>query len=125
MTAQTFGQLFKRLRIESGESLRSFCLKHNFDPGNISRIERGRHKPPTSEVKLRQLAVALNLNEQSPEWQQFFDLAAAEQGRVPRDLLSDDELVSKLPVFFRALRQINGSDNDDDLRELADQLRRA
>ena len=123
VSAPRFGELFKQLRIESGQTLRAFCLKHGFDPGNISKIERGRLAPPKSQKKLTGYANALGLKKGSDEWQQIFDRAAAEQGQIPADLL-DDELVAKLPVFFRALREINGAD-EDDLRELAEKLRQA
>ncbi len=123
MSAPRFGELFKRLRIESGQTLRAFCLNHGFDPGNISKIERSRLAPPKSQQKLTGYAKALGLKKGSGEWQQFSDRAAAEQGQIPADLL-DDELVAKLPVFFRALREINGAD-EEDLRELAEKIRQA
>lgn len=123
MANPLFGELFKRLRIESGQTLRAFCLNHDFDPGNISKIERGRLAPPKSQEKLAVYAEALGLKKGSSQWQELLDLAAAEQGRIPSDLL-DDELVGKLPIFFRALREINGAD-DEELRELAEKLRRA
>lgn len=118
-----FGEFFKQLRIESKQSLRAFCLNHGFDPGNISKIERGRLAPPKSEDKLTNYAKALGLKKNTRQWQELFDLAAAEQGQIPSDLL-DEELVGKLPVFFRSLREINGAD-DEELRELAEKLRKA
>ncbi len=51
------------------------------------------------------------------------DLAAAEQGRIPNDILDDEELVAKLPALFRTLRGQPVSDND--LRALIDKIRKA
>ncbi len=48
-----FGDFFAELRRrQAGKSLRQFCLHHDFDPGNISKIERGRLSPPRSPEKL-------------------------------------------------------------------------
>lgn len=123
MAHATFGTYFKELRIQSGATLRSFCEKHGFDAGNLSRLERGLLPPPHSQEKLSQYADALGLDEGSDPWYEFFDLAAAERGRVPKDLLSDTEVVEKLPVFFRTLRgqQVPKADLD----ALVERIRRA
>jgi len=104
MKRLTFGRYFKECRIRAGLTLRAFCIKHAFDPGNISRLERGLLPPPQSEDKLSEYARALGLRRGSDEWFEFFDLAAAESGRVPKDILSRKEVVAKLPVLFRTLR---------------------
>jgi len=38
------------------------------------------------------------------DWYNFFDYAAASTGRIPPDVMSDEELVKRLPVVFRTLR---------------------
>lgn len=121
MSGTKFGQLFKAFRIRSGQTLRGFCNEHGFDPGNTSRLERGLVGPPESDKKLEELAGALGLRPDSDEWREFLDVAAAERGRIPRDLLSDDELVAKLPVVFRTIR---GAKTDgDSLDQLVERLR--
>lgn len=100
----TFGEYFKELRIGRGLTLRAFCKRHGFDPGNISKLERGKMPPPESERKLTEYVKALGVKRASDEWYEFFDRAAAERGRIPHDLLSDGEVVDKLPVLFRTLR---------------------
>ncbi|MCJ7482084.1 MAG: helix-turn-helix domain-containing protein [Thermodesulfovibrionales bacterium] len=99
-----FGSYFEQLRQEQGLTLRMFCKKASCDPANISRMERGLIPPPKGREILEKYAVALNLVEGSDEWYQFFDLAAADQGIVPSDIMADQELVKVLPVFFRTLR---------------------
>ena len=121
--ASAFGAFFKDQRIRSGVTLRQFCLDHGFDPGNISRLERGRLAPPQSEAKLTEYAKALGITEGSDEWFEFFDLAAAEKGRVPPDLLSDEEVLKKLPLLFRTLR--GRKVNAEDLQALVETIRRA
>ena len=99
-----FGQFFKEMRLKTGLSLRRFCLDHGLDPGNISKMERGLASPPQSKEKLEEYAQYLGIEKDSDDWYNFFDYAAASTGRIPPDVMSDEELVKKLPVIFRALR---------------------
>jgi len=99
-----FGRYFEQLRQEQGLTLRMFCKKASCDPANISRMERGLIQPPKGREILEKYAEALGLVEGSDEWYKFFDLAAADQGIVPQDIMADAELVKVLPVFFRTLR---------------------
>lgn len=99
-----FGRYFEQLRQERGLTLRMFCKKALCDPANISRMERGLIPPPKGREILEKYAEALGLVEGSDEWYKFFDLAAADQGIVPQDIMADAELVKVLPVFFRTLR---------------------
>lgn len=118
-----FGKFFRGMRAKGRLSLREFCLDNGFDPGNISRLERGLLPPPESDDKLEVYAKALKIKKGSDDWYTFFDLAAAERGRFPKDVLNDEELVKKLPVLFRTLRgqQVDGKT----LQELAERIRRA
>ena len=122
---RTFGVFFSALRRDGARlSLREFCDAHGFDAGNISKLERGRMAVPHSRAVLERYAAALGLNSGSDAWYQFFDLAAAEAGRIPDDLLSDAEVAKKLPVLFRALRD-DSVDVEAKLRELVEIIRRA
>ena len=122
MPHDSFGDLFKARRIAIRKTLRVFCAD-GFDPGNISRLERGRLAPPASENKLREYAEALELQVNTAEWQQFLDFAAASRGEIPSDLLADQELVGKLPALFRTLRgeKVDPKKLDD----FIDQIRRS
>lgn len=104
MTKMRFGPYVKELRLKLGLSLREFCHHHDLDPGNMSRLERGLVPPPASQERIVELATNLGLKHGSEEWQQLFDLAAADAGRIPEDVLSDAEVVAKLPILFRTLR---------------------
>lgn len=123
MAPGTFGELIKARRIEIGKTLRVFCGEHGFDPGNVSKLERGRTDPPASKEKLSDYAKALELKPDTAEWREFFDRAAAARGEFPADLLSDEELVSKLPVLFRTLR--GERVDQDQLDDLIHRIRRA
>lgn len=100
-----FGSFFAEIRRRSaGKSLRQFCLDNDLDPGNISKIERGRLSPPRSPEKLARYARALGLEEGSDEWLEFFDLAALARGEIPPDVAQDADLMAQLPVLFRTIR---------------------
>ncbi|MBI4039277.1 helix-turn-helix transcriptional regulator, partial [Candidatus Daviesbacteria bacterium] len=49
---QNFGDFFRVKRIELGFSLRAFCERYGFDPGNISRLERNILPPTLDDEKL-------------------------------------------------------------------------
>lgn len=115
-----FGAIHKKRRIALGKTLRQFCLENGLDPGNTSRLERGRLQP-LQGVKLQERARMLKLEKGSNEWHEFFDLAAAERGTIPDDLLSDEEVVAKLPILFRSLR--GRQPTEEDLDELVRKLR--
>ena len=122
MHASAFGSLLKKLRAKGGLTLREFCQRHKLDPGNYSRLERGIFAPPQREDLLEKYAIALGLKRGSDEWLEFFDLAAASRGELPKDLASDEELLGKLPVLFRTLR---GSPvRTEDFDKLVDLVRR-
>ena len=100
----SFGEFFKSKRIDSGLTLRAFCSKYGCDPGNISRLERGRLAAPQGRELLEKYAKALGIPKGSDDWYEFFDLAAAESGQIPAEIMSDAEVVEKLPILFRTLR---------------------
>lgn len=102
--AARFGKLLKSMRLEKGLSLREFCLTNKFDPGNYSRLERGLFPPPQNAELLEKYALALGLERRSEKWIELFDVAAADRGEIPADLMSDEEVVKKLPILFRTMR---------------------
>jgi len=118
-----FGEYFKKKRIEKSLTLRSFCLKNGFDPGNISKIERGLLAPPNSRDKLGEYAKALGLKPGSEDWVEFFDRAAACKGEIPLEIMSDSQLVEKLPLIFRTMRENKA--NDKQLDRLVEVIRKS
>lgn len=117
-----FGRYFGRLRREHLElSLREFCARKDLDPGNMSKLERGKIPPPRSREVLKKYAHALELEEGTDEWLMFFDLAAASRGELPEDLAEDEEVLDKLPALFRTLR--GDRVDEEKLDELVDLIR--
>lgn len=117
-----FGSYFEQLRQEQGLTLRMFCKKAACDPANISRMERGLISPPKAREILEKYAEALNLVEGTSEWYKFFDLAAADHGIVPQDIMADAELVKVLPAFFRTLR--GQKPTEEEMTKLAEKIRK-
>ena len=103
-TSAVFGEFFKAKRQALGLTLREFCLKHELDPGNLSRLERGLLPPPQDRQVLERYARCLGLKAGTESWHTFFDLAAASRGRVPDDLLKDERITARLPLIFKVLR---------------------
>jgi len=123
MPKSPFGSLFKELRIRQEMTLRQFCNAHGYDPGNISKLERGLLPPPESDAKLTDYAKALRIRRGSDAWYQFFDLARAARGKLPPELLRKRDVVARLPLLFRTLRGQKVSEQK--LNELIEMIRRA
>lgn len=118
----TFGQFVRELRSRKRWKLREFCLKYGHDPSNWSKMERGDLPPSEHRATLEQWAEQLELKKGSDDWYMFFDLAFQERGKIPDDLLSDEELLNALPLFFRTLRGQKPS--EDELDKMIDLLRK-
>ena len=96
-----FGTLIKDLRIGKELTLRQCSADLDIDPSNWSKIERGVLPPPDEAGFLSRVATVLGLN--TDERAEFADLASIARGQIPADL-RDDELLGKMPAFFRAIR---------------------
>jgi transcriptional regulator with XRE-family HTH domain len=118
-----FANYFSTLRQKTGMTLRQFCIENEFDPGNMSRIERGRLNPPRKRETLEKWAQSLKLQKGSDDWMLFFDYAAVANQSIPADLMSDDVVIEKLPLVFRTLRGEKVSDNQ--LQKLVEKIRGA
>ncbi|CAN5288142.1 hypothetical protein BH18GEM1_BH18GEM1_02780 [soil metagenome] len=120
--SHAFGEFFGKVRRECLRlRLREFCARKGLDPGNMSRLERGKTPPPRNRKVLEKYAQALELKKGSDDWYTFFDLAAASRGELPEDLAADEEILGKLPVLFRSLR--GDRIGDEKLNDLIDLIR--
>jgi transcriptional regulator with XRE-family HTH domain len=118
-----FGEFVREQRLKQGLTLRDFCKKFEHDPSNWSKIERGLLPPPNDETMLSEWALQLGLKKGDSDWYRFFDFAALEKGKIPHDIMNDEELVKALPVFFRTLR--GQKPTEEELKNLAETLRGA
>lgn len=114
-----FGNYIKEARISSRLTLREFSRQMGVDPSNWSKIERNVTPPPLDDAFFSRLAQVLQLGTDSLS--QAKDAAAACRGQIPADL-RQDEILAKMPAFFRAIR---GQDYDrNDLNELIQGVRK-
>jgi transcriptional regulator with XRE-family HTH domain len=120
--SKSFGEFFKAKRISNSLTLREFCRVNGFDPGNISKIERGLFQPPQSKDMLLKYATALGIKEGSEDWLNFCDLAITSAGRLPDDVVTNQELMTALPVLFRTVR--NKKLDEDGLEKLIKSIKR-
>src|SRR5436305_11422429 len=101
--AAGFGGYVKQQRLARRLTLRAFCEAAGVDPANYSKLERGLLVPPRDPEKLKPYERALGLAPDSPEAREMRRLAALDRGELPPGVLSDPELVGKLPALFRTL----------------------
>jgi hypothetical protein len=86
-------------------------------------MERQAISPPQDREILSRYATALGLAEGSDDWYLFFDLAAADRGIIPKDIMEDDELVRELPAFFRTLR--GQKPTEDEMQRVIDKIKKS
>ncbi len=91
------------------------------DPSNYSKIERGRLQPPPPD-KLGRYLHLLGIPGGSEDDKELRRLAAIGRGQIPPALLSDEQVMAKLPIFFRTLE--GGPIDEALLEELYNTLKR-
>ena len=64
--------------------------------------------PPQARQLLESYAKALKLESGTVAWDRFFELAATETGRIPADVLEDQQTIQKLPSLYRRLASCEG-----------------
>ena len=120
-THRTFGELLKKIRLEEAKvGLRAFAELIDWQPSNLSNLERGRTKPPADPDKIREICDALGLSEDDPRRTEFFDLAA--RNGVPGDVAEVLKEQPGIPVLVRAVA--NRRLDDDKLKELAEYVKK-
>lgn len=117
-----FGEFTKEQRSVKRLGLREFCLAAEYDPSNWSKIERGILPPPQDKDTLLKVAGALGIVENSQDWNSLVDFSAVDAGRIPEYVLEDQELLKKLPVFFRTIT--GKKPTREDLIKLAEILKK-
>jgi len=117
-----FGEFIKSLRLSRDIGLREFCRKLEVDASNWSKVERGLLPPPQDDAKLEKISQILRINKKSETYTELRDKAAVDAGIIPKDLLSDEETLKSLPMFFRTVR--SEKPTPEELEKLIDKIRR-
>ena len=98
-----FGKKLKEFRLKRGLSLREFARSTDYDPSNLSKIERGRISPPSDEKILKEWAKILGFGRSQDLIREFIDTAQVAQGIIPGDILEGNK-ADFLQAFFRTIR---------------------
>lgn len=104
MRRESFGEFVRNLRLKQNLTLREFCREHDLDPANWSRMERGLSTAPQDQDILKRYARFLGIRPDTNEWRDFMDRAAVDAGTIPNDIMSDEALLERVPLLFRAAR---------------------
>ncbi len=102
----SFGKFIKDKRMKVDLSLREFCRLMDEDASNWSKVERGILSPPQDEEKLKKIAKIIKVKVGSDDWKSLKDFANVDAGKIPDYLMSDKEVLSALPVFFRTIGSV-------------------
>ncbi|MFT5470529.1 MAG: transcriptional regulator with XRE-family HTH domain [Verrucomicrobiales bacterium] len=117
----TFGELIKDLRIMKRLTLRQFCQQLGLDPSNWSKIERGLNPPPKDADTIERWGDFFELT--GDDRHEFLDAAAVARMELPRDMIENKQLLTKLPAFFRVLRA--NAQDEQRIEELAAECTKA
>lgn len=118
-----FGDMVRKRRKELRLGLRDAAERAEIDPGNLSKIERGRLKPPQDQHLLNRIARALEYDLDGREAEQLRDTAFAENGLVPPDILQGEAVASRLPLLLRSIN--NKQLDEEQLDRLIEKIREA
>jgi transcriptional regulator with XRE-family HTH domain len=98
-----FGDLLQQRRRELRLTLRDFASRAGMDPGNLSKVERGRLAPPQDRAVLDRIALALEYDRDGSEAEHLRDVAALQNGRIPSDILENSEVMAQMPLLLRTV----------------------
>ncbi|MBN1796704.1 MAG: helix-turn-helix domain-containing protein [Sedimentisphaerales bacterium] len=103
-----FGNYLKSLRLKAGFGLRRFASLIEMKASNLCDIEHDRRAMP--KEYLEPVADALGLEQASPEWEKFFELARKDD-EIPADLkkVTQRKLV---PALLRTIDNVQLSDEE-------------
>jgi transcriptional regulator with XRE-family HTH domain len=120
---EIFGGLVKKIRLEETKvGLRAFAELIEWQPSNLSNLERGRLAPPADGKTITSICNALGLSEDDPRRSRLFDLAAKEKKAIPQDVAKAIKEQPGIPVLVRAVA--NKRLDDDKLKELAEYIKK-
>lgn len=120
MEKETFGDALRRVRLARKLGLRRFSELAEIDAGNLSRMERGKLKPPAHEEVLR-LARMLKLEESDRN--ELIDLARAERISFQVGKPLEGYIKRKGPLIPLMLRSIHDKNlSEEQIQELIDHI---
>ena len=110
--ARSFGETIREMREAQGMGLRTAAERLGISPAYLSRVERGKERPPRPELVKRMAALLGG----SPD--QLFRLAES----TDPDLAEYIHLVPNVPEFLRTARELKLT--SEDFEALIEEVRR-
>ena len=107
-TNNSFGVFLKELRLHAGYGLRRFADLIEMPASNLCDIEHGRRNMPKNH--LEPTAEALSLEQDSADWERFFELA-----RKRDELPADIQRIARrrlVPALLRTIDNVQLTDKD-------------
>lgn len=98
------GKFIKNKRETSGIGLRKFAELISADASNWSKIERGILPLSMNRKKLQKIAKELGIKRNSKEMEEFLDLVAISQNKIPDDIVKEQSVVYGLKEKFKEMR---------------------
>ena len=108
----SFGEFIKEKRLAVNLSLRKFCEMAGLDASNWSKIERNMLPLSYENDKLVEICHILKIQDGTPDWTKFFDLATVSKGKIPEYVYSDQNVLEALPIFFRTASKEKPSEEE-------------
>lgn len=110
-TYTTLGEFLMEKRAERRLSRRGFAQSVGLDPAYYARIERGIIEPPREGV-LNRIAEGLEIQQWTPEWEEMLRLAEVGRGKIPSELMNDEQIAGLLPAFFAKVKEERPTTSD-------------
>lgn len=112
----SFGSYLKQLRLKAGFGLRRFANLIEMKASNLCDIEHGRRSMP--KEYLEPVAEALGLENNSSDWEKFFELAC-KSDELPADV---QRLARRrfVPALLRTIDNVKLS--DDEIKRLIGEI---
>lgn len=100
-----FGKYIKEKREAAGIGLREFSRLAGVDASNWSKVERGRLPYSADRKRLGRIGKILGIKSRSKEMQEFLDVAAISQNKIPDDIVKEESASYNLTEKFKEIRE--------------------
>lgn len=116
-----FGAYLKELRLDHEFGLRAFSVALRMDPGYLSRIERGKLRPPREDNFFEDVAVVLGLDPKDEKINKLRDIALGERFEtISRGMGQYAQDVQLIPLLLRTVadKRLSKEDMADLIKEI-------
>lgn len=98
-----FSKFVKAHQLKRKFSLRKLAETSDLDSSQLSKILADLLPPYQDLEKLNRLAVALEIQENSEDYERLIDYAKLDAGKLPDYIIENEEVMNSLPAYFRTI----------------------